>query len=272
MSSPAACSAARPTSCSVSCADAEIAGPSGHPHPPDDRRTARRPRSSSRVLASPTDPRPVTGAAEIPALVSHERSTVVAIDEAQFFDDGLSEIAGAPCVRGSHGRPVGPRSGLPGPPVRTDADAPRPGRRGHQADRHLHRLRRRGDRTQRLVGGRPAGRDDPLIVVGGLDDEKYEARCRAHRRHADQGRSSGYRLRHADAVARRDEYPSALPAGGLRAPSGFFGFGGRFRRLVSHEAPPASGGRRSAYGLRGRGPGIRRATIPVPALGFPDGR
>ena len=35
-------------------------------------------------------------------------------------------------------------------------------------------------RTQRLVGGRPAGRDDPLIVVGGVDDEKYEARCRAH--------------------------------------------------------------------------------------------
>jgi thymidine kinase len=38
-------------------------------------------------------------------------------------------------------------------------------------------------RTQRLVGGRPAAIDDPLIVVGGLDDraiETYEARCLRH--------------------------------------------------------------------------------------------
>jgi thymidine kinase len=38
-------------------------------------------------------------------------------------------------------------------------------------------------RTQRLVGGRPAAIDDPVIVVGGLDDrtvETYEARCIRH--------------------------------------------------------------------------------------------
>ena len=38
-------------------------------------------------------------------------------------------------------------------------------------------------RTQRLVGGRPAALDDPLIVVGGFDDqatETYEARCLRH--------------------------------------------------------------------------------------------
>jgi len=35
-------------------------------------------------------------------------------------------------------------------------------------------------RTQRLVGGRPAAADDPLIVVGGMNDDRYEARCRAH--------------------------------------------------------------------------------------------
>ena len=34
--------------------------------------------------------------------------------------------------------------------------------------------------TQRLVGGRPAAADDPLIVVGGMNDDRYEARCRAH--------------------------------------------------------------------------------------------
>jgi thymidine kinase len=35
-------------------------------------------------------------------------------------------------------------------------------------------------RTQRLIGGQPAPADSPLIVIGGLGDETYEARCRLH--------------------------------------------------------------------------------------------
>ena len=38
-------------------------------------------------------------------------------------------------------------------------------------------------RTQRLVGGKPAAIDDPLIVIGGFDTpavETYEARCLRH--------------------------------------------------------------------------------------------
>ena len=38
-------------------------------------------------------------------------------------------------------------------------------------------------RTQRLVGGRPAALDDPLVVIGGFDSaaiETYEARCLRH--------------------------------------------------------------------------------------------
>jgi thymidine kinase len=38
-------------------------------------------------------------------------------------------------------------------------------------------------RTQRLVGGRPAAIDDPLVVIGGFDPaavETYEARCIRH--------------------------------------------------------------------------------------------
>ena len=39
-------------------------------------------------------------------------------------------------------------------------------------------------RTQRLVGGRPAAVDDPLIVIGGFESpaavETYEARCLRH--------------------------------------------------------------------------------------------
>ena len=38
-------------------------------------------------------------------------------------------------------------------------------------------------RTQRLVNGRPAAIDDPLVVIGGMDTaavETYEARCNRH--------------------------------------------------------------------------------------------
>ncbi len=35
-------------------------------------------------------------------------------------------------------------------------------------------------RTQRLIDGQPATSDSPLIVIGGLGDETYEARCRLH--------------------------------------------------------------------------------------------
>jgi thymidine kinase len=35
-------------------------------------------------------------------------------------------------------------------------------------------------RTQRLIDGVPARSDSPLIVIGGMGDETYEARCRLH--------------------------------------------------------------------------------------------
>jgi len=124
--------------------------------------------------------RPVASSADIPALVSHERASVVAIDEAQFFDEGIVEIAE---LLASEGRMV----------LLSGLDQDFLGRPFGQlplllalAD-EVTKLTAictvcgaEATRTQRLVGGRPAGRNDPLIVVGGLDDEKYEARCRAH--------------------------------------------------------------------------------------------
>lgn len=124
--------------------------------------------------------RAVVDSSEIPALVSRERSSVVAIDEAQFFDQGVVEIAELLAAEGRMvilagldqdflGRSFGPM-----PQLLALAD-------------EVTKLTAictvcgaEATRTQRLVGGRPAGRDEPLIVVGGLDDEKYEARCRAH--------------------------------------------------------------------------------------------
>jgi thymidine kinase len=124
--------------------------------------------------------RPVAGSAEIPALVSRERASVVAIDEAQFFDDGIVEIAE---LLASEGRMV----------LLSGLDQDFLGRPFGQLPQLLALADEvtkltaictvcgaEATRTQRLVAGRPAGREDPLIVVGGVDDEKYEARCRAH--------------------------------------------------------------------------------------------
>lgn len=36
-----------------------------------------------------------------------------------------------------------------------------------------------GTRTQRMRDGKPARFDEPLIVIGGIGDDTYEARCRA---------------------------------------------------------------------------------------------
>jgi thymidine kinase len=49
-------------------------------------------------------------------------------------------------------------------------------------------------RTQRLVGGRPAAIDDPLIVIGGFASiavETYEARCLRHHEIAPAGSARG---------------------------------------------------------------------------------
>ncbi|MFI5254472.1 MAG: thymidine kinase [Candidatus Limnocylindrales bacterium] len=123
---------------------------------------------------------PVAGSAEIPALVSHERASVVAIDEAQFFDEGIVEVAELLASEGRTvflsgldqdflGRPFGQ---LPALLALADEVT--------KLTAICTICGAEATRTQRLVGGRPAGRDDPLIVVGGVDDEKYEARCRAH--------------------------------------------------------------------------------------------
>src|SRR3990172_8990491 len=60
-------------------------------------------------------------------------------------------------------------------------------------------------RTQRLVGGRPAAIDDPLVVIGGFDTaaaETYEARCH---RHHEIGEPRGRGATTADAEPRTPE-------------------------------------------------------------------
>jgi thymidine kinase len=115
---------------------------------------------------------------------------VVAIDEAQFLDGSIVEIATSLAARGRRvilagtdtdfrGEPFGPMPSLMAVAEVVDK---------------LHAIcvlcGAPASRNQRLVEGRPARYDSPVIQIGG--QESYEARCRAchqvPRRDEDQGR------------------------------------------------------------------------------------
>lgn len=107
-----------------------------------------------------------------------EDTTVVAFDEAQFFDLQVVEVAELLANRGLRvivagldsdfrGGPFGPMPHLMATAERVDK---------------LHAIcmvcGRPASRTQRLIGGKPARASDPVVVVGA--SELYEARCRVH--------------------------------------------------------------------------------------------
>jgi thymidine kinase len=103
-------------------------------------------------------------------------TTVVAVDEAQFFDWELSQVCQELARRGVRvilagldmdfrGEPFGPM-----PLLMAEAE-------------EVNKLQAicvvcgaPASRTQRLIDGRPAAYDDAVILVGG--SESYEARCR----------------------------------------------------------------------------------------------
>jgi thymidine kinase len=105
-------------------------------------------------------------------------TTVVAIDEVQFFDLEVVRVCQTLAERGLRviaagldmdfrGEPFGPI-----PALMAEAE-------------HIDKLHAicvvcgaEASRTQRLIDGRPASYDDPIILVGG--SESYEARCRLH--------------------------------------------------------------------------------------------
>ncbi|MBI4546233.1 MAG: thymidine kinase [Gemmatimonadetes bacterium] len=101
---------------------------------------------------------------------------VLAVDEVQFLDDGIVQVANALADRGVRvilagtdmdfrGDPFGPMAALLAVAEQVDK---------------LHAICVRcggpATRNQRLLDGRPAPAEGPTIQVGGL--ESYEARCR----------------------------------------------------------------------------------------------
>lgn len=120
---------------------------------------------------------PITTATEVLSGLRAE-TTVVGLDEAQFFDPAVHEVCAILAGRGIRviiagldqdfrGEPFGPM-----PHLLAIAE---------QVDK-LHAICAEcggeASRTQRLINGQPASYDDPVVVVGA--SEMYEARCREH--------------------------------------------------------------------------------------------
>ena len=150
----------------------------------DDRTEAEVVRSRSGAAYGSTS---VEGPAEIETLAKNAWADMIAIEEAQFFQAVLVPVVERLAVAGRtvilsglntdfRGRPFGPM-----PQLMAIAD-------GITSLTAICTVC--GDeatRTQRLIDGRPAGADEPVVVVGGLASEMqtprretYEARCRSH--------------------------------------------------------------------------------------------
>jgi len=122
----------------------------------------------------------VADSSEIPPRVSAVRASVVAIDEAQFFDDGLPEIAELLAAEGRSVLISGLDQDFLGRPFNAMPTLLALADQVTKLTAICTVCGAEATRTQRMVGGRPAAADDPLIVVGGMNDDRYEARCRAH--------------------------------------------------------------------------------------------
>ncbi|MBE9506920.1 MAG: thymidine kinase [Chloroflexi bacterium] len=118
---------------------------------------------------------PVEGVAQVRALVEPD-TTVVALDEVQFFEDDVVDLCEELADQGMRVIVAGLDTDFRGEPF---GPVPTLMARAELVDK----LRAicvvcggPASRTQRIINGQPAAYDDPVILVGA--DEAYEARCR----------------------------------------------------------------------------------------------
>ena len=117
----------------------------------------------------------VTSSAEILGLLD-PATEVVAVDEVQFFDEGVVDLCDLLADRGMRIIAAGLDQDFRGEPF---GPMPRLLAIAEQVDKLTAICVLCGasaTRTQRLIDGKPARYDDPIILVGG--SESYEARCR----------------------------------------------------------------------------------------------
>ncbi|MBX7235646.1 MAG: thymidine kinase [Caldilineales bacterium] len=104
-------------------------------------------------------------------------TTVVAIDEVQFFDHAIIGVCNDLAYRGLRVIVAGLDTDFRGEPF---GPLPALMAQAEQMDK-LHAICMRcgseASRTQRLIDGQPAYYEDPIVMIGA--SESYEARCRA---------------------------------------------------------------------------------------------
>lgn len=105
-------------------------------------------------------------------------TTVVAIDEAQFFDNQIIDIVQRLADQGLRVIVAGLDTDFRGEPF-----GPMPALMAKAE--HVDKLQaicmvcgEPASRTQRIINGKPARYDEPVVIIGAA--EMYEARCRAH--------------------------------------------------------------------------------------------
>lgn len=120
----------------------------------------------------------VTSPSDVLRIVEEKQVEVVGIDEVQFFDPGIIGVAEYLADKGVRVILAGLDQDFRGEPF-----GPMPELLSLAED--VTKLvavcmvcGRPATRTQRIVNGRPAGYDDPVMMVGAA--ESYEARCREH--------------------------------------------------------------------------------------------
>ena len=121
------------------------------------------------------DASPIVNSADILKLLEPD-TTVVAIDEAQFIDEGIVSVVNQLAEQDIRVIVGGLDLDFRGEPF---GMMPTLISQAEEVDK-LHAICMKcgedASRTQRLVNGAPANYDDPVVIVGA--DELYEARCR----------------------------------------------------------------------------------------------
>ena len=105
---------------------------------------------------------------------------IVAVEEGQFFDERLPDVVSRIADAGKQVVVTGLDTDFRGVPF---GPMPRLMALADQVTKLTAICMVCGEhatRTQRLIDGQPAPADSPLIVIGGMGDETYEARCRLH--------------------------------------------------------------------------------------------
>ena len=105
-------------------------------------------------------------------------STVIAIDEAQFFDEGIIDVVTDLADNGYRVIIAGLDQDFKGMPFQPMPSLMAIAEQITKLQAVCTTCGAPASRTQRLVNGAPATYNDPVVMIGA--SEKYEARCRRH--------------------------------------------------------------------------------------------